>query len=80
MRSKCQPNTEFPRTRADRECQDAGDANHRYRQRNGGEHAEYERVQSVGRKHFGADIREGGSVLDRLIGGHLADDTGDRHH
>ncbi len=78
LRSQGQPDAEFTGARADGKRQHASDANQCNRQRDGREHAEHQRVQTVGRKHLRADVFESGRVLDGLIGGHAANDARDR--
>src|SRR4029077_3601084 len=76
--SEGQPNAESPRPRADRKREDAGDANHCNRQRDGGENPEHQRVQPVRREHLGAHICKSGSMLNRLIRGNVANNPCDR--
>src|SRR5437016_3436185 len=78
LRSKSQAYAEFTRPRTDRKRQHAGDANQSNRQRNSREDAEHQGIQAVRREHLRADVFESGSVLDGLIGGHVANNAGDR--
>ncbi len=67
-RADREPHAELARPRADAERQHAGDADHRDQQRDAGEAGEHERVEALGREHFGAHVFERRGALDRLIG------------
>ena len=79
-RADRQPDAELARPRAHRERQHAGHADHGDRQRDGREAAEHQRVQPIGREHFGAHVFERRRLLHRLLGRQLANDPGDRRH
>ncbi len=80
LRSDRQPDAELARPPADRECQDARDADHCNRQRNGREDPEYDGIQPIGREHFRANVFERRSAFYRLVRRHVPNDTADRRH
>ena len=62
-----QPDPELSGARADRKRQHARDADDRDHQRDGGEPAEHERVETVRREHLRADVFERCRLLHRLV-------------
>ena len=78
LRADRQANAELAGAGADGKRENAGDTDDGDHQRDGRESAEDDCVEAIGSQHFGADVFERGGVLDRLVGGHIADDVGDR--
>ena len=71
-------NAKLSRPGAHRERQHAGHADDGNCQRDAGESAKHERVQSIRRQHLGADVLQSRGPLDRLFRGEIADDLGNR--
>ena len=79
-RSQRQPDTKFPCPSAHRKRQNTRNSDDGDRQRNRGEHAKHDRVQTVRRKHLGANVFERGRMLYRLFNRHPANNTRNRRH
>ena len=62
-----EPHAKLARPRADAESQHAGDTDDGDQQRDPGKSRKHERIETLGREHFGAHILERGRALDRLI-------------
>jgi hypothetical protein len=72
LRADGHPDAELARAAADREREDAGDADDSDRERNAGEAAEDNRIQPIRGEHLGPNVLERARVLNGLIGSQLA--------